>query len=71
MGYSDLDVVKGIEGLVYGLSHEDVRKKYDTCYEGIPTIVNQTIAEVRSINFGKIADMTTDWNELKDSWGFI
>ena len=40
MGYSDQDIVKGIEGVVYGLSHEDVRRKYDACYAGIPKIAN-------------------------------
>ena len=40
-GYTDLMVVDGIEGLASGLFDKDVRPKYDTCYEGMPTIIEQ------------------------------
>jgi hypothetical protein len=38
-GYSDLDILDGIEGLAGGLMKKDVRGSFDTCYEGIPRIV--------------------------------
>ena len=71
MGVTDLNVVDGIEGLASGLFDKDVRPKYDTCYEGMPTIIDQIKDEVFSIDFKDIMNWTKDWTELKDSWGFV
>ena len=64
-------VVDGIEGLASGLFDKDVRPKYDTCYEGMPTIIEQIKTEVLGIDFADIMNFAKDWTELKDSWGFI
>lgn len=64
MGYSDLDIVQGVEGVVSGLSKKDVREKYDTCYMGIPTMAVQLKSEVMSIDFGQIMSWSKDWAEM-------
>ena len=70
-GVTDLMVVDAVEGVASGLFDKDVRPKYDTCYEGMPTIIEQIKNEVLSIDFKDILNWTKDWAELKDSWGFI
>lgn len=71
MGYTDLDILDAVEGLMGGLMKKDVRNTYNTCYEGVPKIVMQVKDEVVSIDWKDLFNWSKDWKEIQDSWGFM
>lgn len=56
MGYTDLDIVNGLAGLLGGMMKTDEKKHFAQCYGGIPRIVDQIKVEFETI----------DWKDLLD-----
>jgi len=71
MGYSDLDIVDGVAGLLGGMMNTDERVHLSNCYGGIPDIVDQFKHEFESIDWKDLMNFKKDWEEIKESWNFF